>query len=313
MYTLGALQFDAGEAGDELFVQLRDAQINGNPMILQEHGAGCPDPMFITHMGSKPEITCKTTQVWGMLNSLITRSSGLIQAAPIQDADSNTVDLFFRREGFASTRDPDNSTVHARWRLTHGMVYWTRLRAAYQQLAELDLRIKPLSTDGTTSPLVFTGNNDYPAANEWQEGFTLGRVKLGATTIDGNLDLDIDPSIQTEEEGGDDALFDTFCAIGQRGTPKITLRGVHADWWSTYGGAGVSGALSFFLRKKTKDGSHVADATAEHVKGLCGYGKLVAENVAGQHNKRGEITLVYYPRVRYDNEALIAFSQSAIS
>jgi hypothetical protein len=311
-YTLGMIQLNVNLSAEE-FVQVRDARINNAPMILQDHAAGHPDPLFITQMGAKPDITCKTTQVWLMLNSMINLSSQIIQANPVQSADDNTVDLFFRRMGFASTRDPDASTVHARFRLTHGIMYWTGLRASFQQLAELDIRIKPLSTDGVTSPLVYTGNNAYNAPNTYQEAYTLGKIKLGSTVIDGNLEVSIDPSVQLEELGSDMDLFDTFAAISERSQPKITIRGVHIDWWEDYAPNAASGALTIWLRKKVKDAHHLAEGTAEHIKIFSAYGVLVAESIAGQHNRPGEITLCYYPRVQYDNEPLLQITQAAIT
>ena len=237
--------------------------------------SGHYEPLFQGVKGVMPDVTFKTTQLTTLFTEL-----GLYGASM---AAGNT-DLFFKKVTDLGKREAAATTTHTRLRMSQAYMYWRSLTAGHQAEAKADVRIMT-TYDGSNNPLVPAGSLALSGTMTAAEYFCLGPVSINTVAINGIQDCTIDLGVETIEAGSDSDLYNTFCAIRHL-TPVITLRGLAAEHWATYGinGTALTG-LVLYLRKLNKNVAsglpYVANATAEHIKFTASAGVITLDESSG--------------------------------
>lgn len=201
------------------------------------------------------------------------------------DADGTHpgVVLYKQKMKQGGTREAIGSGVHLSWTIANGILVLRSIELPHQGQARATAEVIARKS-GATAPVVFSATDTLPAASpsvdvEW----TLGKVVLNATTIDGlemaSIDFGVDVAVDTK----DSDVYPTFVGV-RRIQPSIVLAGVHADQLSTLTVDGASYSASqvvLYAKKLAAGGTHVADATAEHVKFTLGKCRVDWTEVAG--------------------------------
>jgi hypothetical protein len=240
--------------------QLTDASPENNQQLLTGMAAGHPEPLFQSIMGAKPACNFTTPQLKTLLDA--TGVFGL-------DTSAGNTDFLFRRAKNLGTRQPSSgtgSTVnHKRIRAASGLMYPTQIVAEYQREVMAHVRYKPVSSDGETAPWTPAGNLTLANTPTAQEFFTLGAIYIGGQYIRGAKRLSINLSPKMIEEGAEDNLYDTYCAVEEI-QPVVEIEGLSWDQWTAIGLTGLALTdVEIYFRKKLNYGTHVPKATAQHI------------------------------------------------
>lgn len=281
--------------------ELTDLSPQNNQVIMQGVSAGHPFPMFRAIAGAKPDCQFVSPQCKTIIDAL-----GLLGL----DVSSANTDFLFRRGDNCGARQANTGGDHKRLRGASGFMYMTEINADYQNPTTIRVRYKPISADGATAPWVPAGSlsiTDLPAATEY---FTLGKVYINSTLVQGIKGVRIAFNHVMREEGAADDIYDTYCGVDSM-SPVITLRGLTWAAWSSYGltGASFGNGVEIYLRKKAADGIHVATATTQHIKISSGYGLAVATGSQTGDNNATEHGIDLHTRVNSGDPEAAALSQ----
>ena len=275
-------------ANSQFLSQLTDCTPTTNHDILTGMASGHPFPLATYIMGAKPDVQFKTQQLATLL--ALTGANGLGLAVSSEDEDDPFI-LYYKKATQLGTRDADNAGTHQAFTMADGLLYFTSISASYQKPAEASVRIKPISTDGQTAPLVPAGNENLDGTCTADEVFTLGPIVINGSTIDSQHDVNIDMGFKMYEDGAADDVFDRRCHIEEM-LSTITISGTEVGWWNDYGldGAALSSWV-VYLRRKAMDGYSVANDQAQHIKLSGNYGLIVTTDTQGGGNNASRTSL----------------------
>jgi len=216
---------------------------------------------FVSVNAVKPRATFSTLKIAAALDLL---------AYPVTSIAGLTAGLAMYGRAFVAGATRGGAIAHKKYLMDTGIVFPTRLTVDHQGEAKIEYSVIPVSSDGTTAPVVPSESASLPTADADDERFTLGEVTLGNVAFTHIKSLEINFGITEKVESADSDIYDTFAAI-QESNPIITLRGIDYDWFKTSGAVAITGLAgtqantSIVLRKRAASGTFVAAATAEHI------------------------------------------------
>ncbi|HEY1600451.1 MAG TPA: hypothetical protein VGG64_12665 [Pirellulales bacterium] len=271
---------------NSFYSQIEDSRPSPRVQAVLQYGSGYPQPLFKGFVGFKPEITFRTTQLATLL-----AETGLLGA----NLSGGNTDLIFRNVTDLGSRDATSATTGIRLRMENAMMYVKSISASHQGRATAEVRLCGIY-DGTNPPIIPTGSVAITGTPSAAEYFGLGPVEINSTTLDGVQDMSIDLGTETYERGSASDIFDTFIAIKQI-NPKVTIRGLATEPWTTYGLTGTQlTALACFLRKvnnKATGGlAYVANATAQHIAFGATAGTIVVDDTQAGGNSEAMTGLI---------------------
>lgn len=175
--------------------------------------------------------------------------------------------IYAQKHARASTRA--GAISHRKHTFNDGLVVPRTLSVSHRGDAELSYDVLVLY-DGVNDPIVITDSVTLPAGVTDAERFTLGPVTIGGVTLTTIQKVDIDFGITGDPDGGDSAIWDTYCSI-RKINPKITLSGFDVEWMKAAnipltGKSTTHANTAIYLRKRADRSTFVSDVTAEHIK-----------------------------------------------
>ena len=271
VYVLHGVNFPGGQFLSEL--------TSGTPATnlddLMGYASGHPDPLFVANKRAKPDVSFSTPQVKTMLT--------LCGAGGMADLSAGNTDLYYKQATNLGERQSAASTVHKRFRMASGAVYWTEVSAGQDEDATLSGRICPIY-NGTNAPLVPAGSIALAGTPSGSEFFTLGPVKVNGTELPGIKRVTISLGLTATEEAASGELYTSFCGVQQR-APVVTIETLQVDAWDGYGLLGTAiSSLVVYLRRRDPDGSLYANGSSQHISFTASAGKIVPNNVSGAGN-----------------------------
>jgi len=255
-YYLHGILLDATWIGE-----LTDVTPAANVELITKYAGAAIVPSFRGAHGAKPEITFRTPAIKTILD-LCTDGDGI----SLKDYNDKNVDLYYRLASNFGTRAAIGEASHLLVRAKRSMLYWTRIEARQNQIAEIECRVVP-TFDGTNNPLAGLGSQTIPADVLAPSQWTLGPVKANGSFIDGVQGWTLEQNHELNEKASDGQTFLTFVGI-RRCDPVLSIDTPDLSYWVTPGTDGVQlTALLAYLTKKSSDGTtNVADAAEEHIK-----------------------------------------------
>ena len=158
---------------------------------------------------------------------------------------------------------------HVRYTVRKGMVYPTSMTVDHQQNCRTGFTVMGVY-DGTNEPLVKTEGVALPTigAGDVKDRWTMTeKDTVRGVALVQKKSINIDFGAQTNTEGGDSEMFDSWASLDQV-LPSTRFLGINPNWWAAAGpvtsiaGSRVLHAnTTMFFRKR-----EVADNVAEHVR-----------------------------------------------
>ncbi len=292
VYTLGAVAVSGSSAFNLDGVESGNADTGLTRNALE--GGGQPYPSWICTLESKPTIPLTVSDMKTLLD-VVNPLSGF--AFP-QTTVYTTTDFFFTKLAASGTRA--GSSAHVRARLAEGFFVLNSISVAQGGHATASVTIYP-TYDGTNLPFAYATTASLPHTPTVDELFTLGPVKINGTTLSNvtGWTLELNPQVVVPLSDGD--LYPTQISL-MKVTPKFTVTTTDVAALSTYtltGTAQTSSATEFFLRKLTKHGTRVADATEEHIMFALSssQGQIYTTGAGGSNNDISICNIVIEPTV----------------
>lgn len=207
---------------------------------------------------------------------------GITGMAVDNDGDNDGVRIYWQRMAAGGTRDAAAAGTHVETIIANGLMVLRSLELSHQSPAVASAEIFARK-ESSTAPLAFdeaanltSGVN--PASDvQW----TLGKVTLNATDLEGLSSVSLDFGVQVLPDAKDSDIYPTFLSIA-RIQPVLTIRGAHIDITGTLTEDGVyytASQVVFYAKKRSEGGTFVADGTAEHIKFTMGKCRVDWESV----------------------------------
>ncbi len=300
------------------YSQVEDCTPAARLKMLMAGGAGHPSPLFAGVQGADPVVDFRTSQ----LATLLAECTSALNWA--KGMTSGNIDLYYRPISAFGTRASLTAGAK-RFRFAKAFMYVKSITLGHQTQGSADVSLVGLSADGTTTPLAVTGSQtpETGSTASSAEHFGLGPVEINNVAIEGLQSAQIDFGLDLVVAGSNSGPFPTF--VGVRSVaPVITLTGLSADAWVSYGlGTALTG-LKLFGRKVNADtaggAAYVADATAAHLlfsgsaAGVAtAAGMIALENTSGGGNSEVKTALKLYLRSIDTTKDPLSFGLSAIS
>jgi hypothetical protein len=158
---------------------------------------------------------------------------------------------------------------HRRYRFVKGIVYPQSLSCEHGGDAKLSYGLIS-AWDGTNDPLQIADSVALPTPVTNTERYALGPFKLNGAAFGQLTSLSLNFGISANSEGADGDLWDSAASIGEI-IPSLSLSATDVTWLGAarvpFTGTAVTQATtSLYLRRRTPDGTLVANATAQHIK-----------------------------------------------
>ena len=278
VYLLHGVRLPSGS----FLSQLTDATPQANLSDIIGRASGYPDPLFVGTTGSSVDLPFTTPQLKTVLDAC-----GAPFAASLTGGNT---DLYFKAAADLGVREADATTIHQRFRMTRGIIYWSGITAEHRQVATLSGMIVP-TFDGSNLPLVPAGSVALAGTPTAAEFYTLGPIAINTVPITGLKRVRVTLGQELIREGASGELYDTFCAVGERSF-LVELESLKVGLWNSYGltGAAVTG-LTVYLRRLTPDGDLYADGASQHIALAATAGKVLPNNTTGGGNTSSNTTL----------------------
>lgn len=254
-----------------LITQLTDASPEMSTELMSSYAAGHPHPLFRSIVSQKPSINFSTPQLKTILD--VCGLEGV-------DLSSGNTDLYYRKLKDLGARESTAGTVHTRFRMAQGLLYWTGFTLPHEGQASIDCRILP-TWDGTNAPLVPAGSLAVVGTPAADEEWTIGKVVINGTQLVGCKEASYNSGWQLIEESSDGEPFTTFAGL-QQTDPVWTIRSLELGAWATFGTGGTAvTSWAIYGRKKAKHGTNTADASAVHLAFTGTSGFIYPESTSG--------------------------------
>lgn len=268
-----------------------------NNQQLRESAPGHVHPLFTAVQEQKPTFNFQTSEL-----------DTLLAAVGIGGATVANADLY---QKLATTTGSvaRATTSHARLRIAEGVIYWTSIRMAHNQVATADV-IVAANYDGSNNPIAASGTVALSGNLTDALKFGVGPWSINGTAVPGIKEVELNSGIQLTQEGSGSELWDTFTGI-EMTQPEIIIRTVEMVNYRTYALAGnaLNGTtgVTGYARKFAPTG-RVANATAQHIQFLAANGVLVPQENAGEGTTPMTDTLIIHPIAASDSTLPITIS-----
>jgi hypothetical protein len=269
------------------YSQVHGATPSPQVQAVLQYGSGYPQPLFKGVVGYKPIITFRTSQIATLL-----AECGLLG---VSHAGGNC-DVYYRQVTDFGSRDAATATTAMRLRLENAFMYWRTISAGHRTRAMAEVTLCGLF-DGTNAPIIPAGDVEIAGTPSAAEFFGLGPVEINTVTLDGVQQMNLDLGTKLIQAGSASELYDTFVGV-QEINPKITIRGLATEPWTTYGLVGEElTSLVCFLRKLNNQLAgglaYVADACEHHVSIGANAGTITLEDTQAGDNGEAMTGLLF--------------------
>jgi len=273
--------------GGQLIKELTDVTPAANTHLLVGFAAGDVAPTFLGGTGARPDIRFRTPQVKEILD---------LTGIPGVDLSAGNVDLYYRWAEDLGDRELIAASEHFQMRCARCFLYWERITARQGDgpnptPAEIECRLVPTSTDGSTNPVTLTGDQAIPSGEAADEYFTLGPVTINAL-LKGVQEYTLELQPEIEEVAGDGEPFLTHCGV-RRVTPALTAQIPDLEPWASFPstGAALTSLVAYLRKCKADEAIPVAAGTAQHISFTGSDGLVAFDRVAGGANDPANLAL----------------------
>ena len=206
-------------------------------------------------------------------------------------ASSSPITYYLKRAS-AIGYQARTATVHKKAVMNNWLGYWTSLKLSHNGQAELSVSIQA-NYDGTNDPIIVTGSIALAGNLLDTNYFGLGPSYINTVAITGVQEITIQNQVKLIQAGSDSEEFDTFTGIETIGV-EATIKTFQPVNWETFNlrglalaGSSSSTASGFvcFARKYLKNGSRVANATAEHISFAIPQGRVIPVDESGNESQ----------------------------
>lgn len=271
---------------------------NINAMTMGHDGE--VDPTFAAIMDSAPAAQIRCADVKTVIDEI-----------PINGLALTLCNFFY--QAWASKGARASGSAHLKGAATSGIAVLRRISAQHNQLAEIEAEALLLSSDGLTQPITFTDSSALAGTVAEVAHYTLGPVMLtvsgGSATAINVQGWDLDTGINLSAISDNGLPFPTDYSIESR-DPTITIRSHELSKLAATGMLGAQFAIDLYLRKVTKHGTRVANATEEHIKCSIAEALLHTDNSEGSHPGAGSMSVMVKPIFDGTND-IIAFDTTS--
>jgi hypothetical protein len=297
IYKLSSVVLPAATIG-----QITDSELAPGIEEILEGGSAAVDPSFCAVGEAKPMFSFTTTDIAGALTAC---GLGALNIAAETD--------FY----FAAIKPGgviDTGTTHIKLSLTSGMLVPRRLEGTQgRQPARISYDLYATSSDGLVNPITIATGQALPSQGVVANLWTIGPVKINASSIQAVQSVSWDFALTPEVLGGDGEPYPTFAGVSLR-RPVCAINGLDVSAFnlSTTAGLALTSFITYF-RKIAQGGTRVANATVQHVKLNGTQGMLYPRSARGRHEKPFEGDWNIVPTYDGTNNIVQVSTASAIT
>jgi len=310
-YTLYANNI-ATTAGVDVFIkQVQDFAVDTAIQNALRSADGDVDPTYVTVMNQSPRISFTTTY----LATTLAVSSDAFMTAGLKidsDGDDDGSEFWFRKCTEGGTRETGAS--HIKLTVNEGLLLPRTITATQGQPATLALDTI-ITYDGSNDPIVLATSSSLEGTTGVSELYTLGKVTINGTDVDGVQSWVWDAGIREMVRGADGDVWPTYACIMDR-MPTLTVTTPDVSLINTYGISGTAVSASdviFYLRHCTEGGTRVADATETHIKFTLDEGIIQTQTINGSHPGELLAQLIITPTYDGSNSIVVVDTTAAIT
>lgn len=288
---------------------IKSGSVNFNIRKVVNYAGGIVDPQYIAVMDVAPVISVTFTDIAIGLGKFAL--GGLVIP---QTTVYTTIDFWLvSKTNDASARD---FTDAFRVRASAGLIVPKNISARQGGEATMTIEIHP-TYDGSNEILIVSDAQTLSDSNVVAEKFTVGPLNVNGSAVPGIQGVDIDFGINVGKNSSGGAARPETAYINSRKF-MATFDTLEVPTVATYGVLGTaqsSTASNFYLRKLSKNGSRVADGTAQHIKftTLASLGLISPESVGGSNNEDATVKLAIEPIDDGTNAPITISTGSAIT
>jgi len=312
LHTLYAVDVDPITESNAVFID-QVSNFSIDPAIQEVLAAadGQVDPTFVAAIGQSPRITFTSSA----LATLLAEMSNAFLTSGIKinsDVTHDGLDCFFQQLAEGSTRA--SGAAHFKMTINEGLLVPRQISVAQGGLATMGLE-GIVTYDGTNDPIVLADSQSLIGSPSVDELFTLGPISINGSQLTAVQSLTIDPGIVEVVAIGDGDKWATYAAIMSR-APMITIQTLDVTALSTFGITGTAQTATdtiLYLRKLAEGGTHVADATAQHIKITIDEGMIRCGPALASHGATAGIQVNIRPTYDGTNGILVVDPASAIT
>ncbi len=286
-----------------VLTHLTNVSANMGYQTVVQSVAGATAPCFVGVNPPSPVISFDTTDLKSILD--------LVDIdALAKDLTAGTVSFWYRAGKAMAMREASATLVHVKADMaTSAMLLWDQISATNSpgQPATMSTRLL-LAKRGATDPLVWTGSQALPAISQaCQPLYALGPVKINTVLQTGVTGWTWDNNVELEE-----ILTDGESSMSYRGIrsyhPQVQMQSneLSAMTGATYGGDELT-TVELFLKKLSRTGVFVPDATAEHIKITLSGGLKTVDQVS---QTPGQVQTTFY--AENDGSAFVTVNTASI-
>lgn len=283
--------------------QLTELSLPMNQQDLAEVSAGDTSPIWAGIDEANPEFSFGSTNIKQVIDALGTEKIAA-------DLSAGNTDIYWRKGKVLNLREANAALAHLRVRMaSNAMLYWTAISAQKGQNATIRGMIVPIF-DGSTDPIQFASNVALVGTPAVDYVFRNGPIYLNGTKYSTlGLDLASNPEVVRETADGEGLL--SHVSVDNY-SPQLTFRTRDVSVVSSIGLRGIPlTSASIYLRRRSKGGMNVSEATAEHIKATGTAGKITAREI-GSDPPTAEV-FVQFTKPNATTEPLTWSTSSAIT
>lgn len=268
---------------------------------------GQVDPTYVATMSNTPMLTATVSDIKTLIDG-----AGISGMQIPQTTVITGVDTYFTKIAQGGTRA--GSSAHLKISINEGLLLMDSISVTQGAHATAEVSVHP-TYDGTNDPLVYTASQSLSHTASIGEAYTVGKVMINGTELDGvtGITIDFGYEIIKEFSGGD--VFPTFVAIGAR-NPRIEIATKEVLSLSTFsldGLAQTSTDSIVYLTKVDENGTRVANATTEHISFTIDDGEIWCGAMGGGNNDSHEGMVTIQPTDDGTNAIFVISTATAIA
>lgn len=273
------------ESGGAAYIDgIQSAEVSSGLQTLTEGGDGSLYNSFGSLLSAEPRATFTTNDLKAVLDK--------VSSFDAIDSDGTHPGVALYAQRYLSGGSRSSSSDALEVLFDKGMLVLRSIEMSHRQTALATVEVIGESADGSTSPVTFDEAAALPsAAATVASAWTLGKVDISGTQLEGVESVSIDFGVDVLVEAKDSDIFPTFVSA-RRSQPTIRVRCAHIDFTSSLTESGLYDAsgVVLYARKRAEGGTFVADGTAEHISFTLGKCRLDWGSISGDP-KMIEVTI----------------------
>lgn len=264
--------------------QVSNTTYSEGKTVIAATKSGDVDPAQYYANRAEPKATFESTDIAGVLGG-ISVTAGL-------SISSGTITIPYRKRAQGATFA--GSSAHVALSGTNGLLIPTSFSSSQDQEAStVSLELWFRSTDGATDP-VTSATGASLASQSFNVSYDHGPVLVNASEVAEVTGFTVNPGIEVRAKRYQGLPFPTALYIVQR-RPTIDLEFEDFDDAEAFVGTVTAmSSCACYMRKLADGSSHVAEATAEHVKFSFTDGIVTLETLSASGTEDGTATVRLY-------------------